>query len=66
MVKETALAFSVGKLLTTSGVHTGPGAMQLQRTPVFLEASSMAMPLVNVTIAPCNISITHLNQLTCE
>ncbi len=44
--------FSVGKLLTTRGVQTGPGAIQLQRMP--FSATSSATPLVNVTIAPCN------------
>lgn len=56
-LEQISVTFSVGKLLTTRGVHTGPGAMQLQRMP--FSATSRATPFVNVTIAPCNEVLCH-------
>lgn len=42
--------FSGSKLVTTNGVQTGPGAMQLHLIP--FSAVSSAMPFVRVTMAP--------------
>ncbi len=47
---KSGLTESVGKLLTTRGVQTGPGAITLHL--IFFGASSVAMPLVIVVIAP--------------
>ena len=50
------LTDSVGKLLTTRGVQTGPGAMTLHL--IFLAASSVAIPFVIVVMAPCRTRCT--------
>lgn len=48
--EQLGLTDSVGKLLTTRGVQTGPGAITLHL--IFLGASSVAIPFVIVVIAP--------------